>query len=125
MKMRTILELLTLIAFVMALPAIPLAIGNFLQRRRHPEDGKLYDMYMERARKSPDSFTVECDSSIEAKDDVFKATSYGSLQAARRSLSLSMWQDIRVSRSVRRLWKHHGRTDQKKKALIDKLSVNG
>ena len=81
-------------------------------------------VYLERARTDPDSFKVTCDSSIEAKDDVFKAGSFGSLSADRQHLATSTWSEMRINRSVKRLWKHHGRTDPKKTSTLKKLVHN-
>ncbi|WP_298842066.1 hypothetical protein [uncultured Salinicola sp.] len=128
--MNIILELiaflgLIILVFVLPVIVLPLTIGNLIHRRRYPEDTELVRIYLERVRDNPDSFTVECDSSIEAADDVFKAASYGSLRANGRSLSKSTWQEMKISRSVKKLWKRNGQTDAKKKALIERLTTNG
>lgn len=128
--MNIILELITflgviILVFVLPVIVLPLTIGNLLHRRRYPEDTELVRIYLERVRDDPDSFSVECESSIEATDDVFKAASYGSLRANGRSLSKSTWQEMKISRSVKKLWKRNGQTDAKKKALIERLTANG
>ena len=112
--MRIFIELTFFVLFVLALPTLPLAIGHILHARRHPQD-------LKRVKNDPDSFKVTCDSTIEVKDDVFKAGSYGSLSAERQSLATSSWSEMRINRAVKRLWKHHGRTDPKKTVTLEKL----
>lgn len=123
--MRILFELLLLIGMVLALPAIPIALGHLRHRARFPEDTRLFGIYIRRARSAPDSFRVENGNSVEAKDDIFTASDRGNLQAERRLINLSMWQDMQVARSVKRLWKYHGRTDAKKKKTLEKLSAHG
>ena len=120
--MRIFIELTLFVLFILALPALPLAIGHILHARRHPQDLRMVKVFLERARENPDSFKVTCDSSIEAKDDIFKAASYGSLSAERQSLTTSTWSEMRVNRAVKRLWKHHGRTDPNKTVTLEKLA---
>ena len=139
--MNTIFEIVSLLGFiifelatflgilmlVIGLPLIvlPLAVGNLLHRRRYPEDTEIVRIYLERVRDDPDSFSVECDSSITVTDDVFKAESYGSLKANGRSISMSTWEDVKIMHSVKKLWKRKGKTDAKKKAILEKLSADG
>jgi len=104
---------------------IPTLIGHLVHTHRHPEDAELVAMYLERVRDDPDSFALSCANSITAKDGVFEATDFGSLQAGGRSVARSSWQSSKVGRSVRRLWKRNGRTDARKKALLDRLKSDG
>lgn len=119
--MRIFIELTFFVLFVLALPTLPLAIGHILHARRHPQDLKMVKVFLKRVKNDPDSFKVTCDSTIEVKDDVFKAGSYGSLSAERQSLATSSWSEMRINRAVKRLWKHHGRTDPKKTVTLEKL----
>lgn len=122
--MRIFIELTTFVLFILALPALPLAIGHILHARRHPQDLRMVKVFLKRVRNDPDSFKVTCDNTIEAKDDIFKAASYGSLSAERQSLTISKWSEMRVIHAVKRLWKHHGRTDPKKTVTLKKLAYD-
>lgn len=124
--MFIILLIIAVFAAMMTLAIyVPTFIGHLVHKHRHPQDTELVNMYLERVREAPDTFEVSCASSVTAKDGVFEASDYGSLQAGGRSVAKSSWQSSRVGRSVRRLWKRNGRTDARKTALLDRLKTDG
>ena len=122
--MQIIFEIMSLLGFILAIPAIPIFIGHLRKARNFPEDAQLVKIFLDRARARPSSFSIENDSYVTAKDDIFKADSGGSLSAKKQSLNFSMWNEAKISRAVKRLWRYHGRTDAKKKSTLESLMKN-
>ena len=98
-----------------------LLLGEFVNRRRHPDDATLYDLAMKEVRSAPERFPVVSTHHLEINDGIYRMKDGGSLYVQGANVILSERQQTKVKKLVRRLWKSQNRIDAKKRQIIRDL----